>query len=326
MKSNKKLYSIIIDLLEKKPLSRKELIQAYINSLSLNRELLADMSTGGKVNVERSVIGSAINEMASKGMITKNNDGFYFATDQKPVIVRNEKCESEILKMLAGASLTKNEIRQNLTRAFGTDKTLSEKDDNKLFTYMAEALRRMVKNGTLTQEANRYSLSKKVYANIDDISNMLTLKSVFLTRLHRKGGEFFENYFMTLLEKYVTSSGKTVTANTTTGGSADGGIDGILETVDSLGFRETTMVQTKNRSDTINETDVRSFWGAVCAKQGSRGIFATTSDFHYSARAFLDSIDNCIGVDGDKIFEMARLTHYGIKKSGAELSVDDKII
>ena len=326
MNLNKKIYSTVIDILEKKPLQRRELISAYINSLALPRELMLDKSTSGRVNVERSIIGAAINEMRSKGIITKNADGFYFATEQKPVVIRNERCESEILKMLAEKSLTKSEIRQGLTRVFGTDKTLTEKDDNKLFAYMGDALRRMVKDGALTLDGKYYSISKKISARIDDISNVLTLKNVFLTRLHKKGGEFFENYFMTLLEKYVTLFGKTVTSNTTTGGSADGGIDGILETVDMLGFRETIMVQTKNRSDSTNETDVRGFWGAVCARQGSRGIFVTSSDFHYSARAFLDSIDNCVGVDGDKIFEMARMTHYGIKKVGAELSVDDRIL
>ena len=326
MRNNKKIYAKIIDILDKKPMPRKEIIETYIDSLGLSRELLADKSTGGRVNIERSIVGTAINEMRSKGIITKNNDRVYFATAQKPVVIRNEKCESEILKMLAERPLSKNEIRQNLTRIFGTDKTLTEKDDNKLFTYMGEALRRMVKDGILSQDGKDYDLAKKISVKLDDINNMLTLKNVFLTRLYRKGGEFFENYFMTLLEKYVTLHGKIVTSNTVSGGSFDGGIDGILETVDSLGFRETIMVQTKNRSDTINETAVRGFYGAVCAKQGTRGIFATSSDFHYSAKAFLDSIDNCVGVDGDKIFEMAKETHYGIKKIGSELTVDDKII
>ncbi|MBE6537443.1 MAG: restriction endonuclease [Ruminococcaceae bacterium] len=326
MKSNKRLYSILIDILEKKPMTRRELIESYITSLSLPRELMLDKSTGGRVNIERSIAGAAINEMKSKGIITKSPEGVYFATEQKPVVIRNEKCESEIFKMLADRSLTKFEIRKNLTRIFGTDKTLTEKDDNKLFAYMGEALRRMVKDGALTEVRGVYSLSKKVSARADDISNLLTLKSVFLTHLHRKGGEFFENYFMTLLEKYVTLHGKTVTSNTTTGGSADGGIDGILETVDVLGFRETIMVQTKNRTDTTNETTVRGFYGAVCARQGSRGIFVTSSDFHYSAKAFLDSIDNCVGIDGDGIFKMAVETRYGIKKVGSELTVDEKIL
>lgn len=326
MKNNKRIYAKIIDILSKKPMPRKEIIQAYIDSLALPREVMLDRSTGGRVNVERSTIGTAISEMKAKGIITKNNDGVYFASEQKPIVIRNEKCESEILKMLTERALTKGEIRQGLALVFGTEKTVTEKDDNKLFTYMAEALRRMVTDGTLTKSGEYYSISQKVFARIDDINNMLTLRNVFLTRLHRKGGEFFEHYFMTLLEKYVTLHGKTVTSNTTVGGSADGGIDGILETVDALGFRETIMVQTKNRSDSTNETTARSFWGAVCAKKGSRGVFATSSDFHYSAKAFLDSIDNCVGVDGDKIFEMAKETHYGIKKVGSELTVDDKIL
>lgn len=326
MKSNKKIYVKIIDALSEKPLARRDLIKAYIDSLSLPREVLADRSTSGRVNVERSLAGATINEMRSKGIIEKNAEGLYIATEQKPVVIRNERCESEILKLLSLKPHTKGEIRQNLARVFGTDKTVTEKDDNKLFAYISEALRRMTNDETLTNDGKYYSLSKKITARIDDVNNLLTLKEVFLTRLHRKGGEFFETYFMTLLGKYVSMHGKTVTSNTTTGGSMDGGIDGILETVDSLGFRETIMVQTKNRLETTNETTVRGFYGAVCARQGSRGIFATTSDFHYAAKGFLESIDNCVGVDGKKIFEMALETRYGIKKCGAELSVDEKII
>ena len=131
---------------------------------------------------------------------------------------------------------------------------------------------------------------------------------------------------MTLLEKYVTLCGKKVIYNSTTGGSDDGGIDGILKTEDSLGFRETIMVQTKNRSEPTTETTARGFYGAVCAAQGSRGIFATSSDFHPHAKAFFESLDDCVGIDGNKLFEMAIKTHYGIKKIGSELALDEKII
>ena len=128
------------------------------------------------------------------------------------------------------------------------------------------------------------------------------------------------------LEKYMKKHNKTVIKSYVTGGSDDGGIDGVIETVDLLGFRETTMVQMKNRAENSSETDVRGFYGAVCAKQGSRGIFATTAGFHSSALSLLDSIPNCVGVDGDKIFSMAIETGYGIKKTAGELSLDEKII
>ena len=111
-----------------------------------------------------------------------------------------------------------------------------------------------------------------------------------------------------------------------TGGSDDGGIDGIIKTVDSLGFRELIMIQMKNRNVTATETDIRGFYGAVCAKQGSRGIYATVSDFHPMAQKLLDSIDNCVGVGGDKIFSMACDSSYGIKRDGDTLVIDGEII
>ena len=155
---------------------------------------------------------------------------------------------------------------------------------------------------------------------------LATLRSEYLTRLHGKGGEYFEHYFMNLLEKYVTLHGKTVLENTTVGGSEDGGIDGILLTKDCLGFEERILVQTKNRRLTFSEKDMRGFYGAVRAARGSRGIFATTGTFHDGAVRFLDALPDLVGIDGLRLFEMATETLYGIKKNGGKLSVDTKLI
>ena len=327
MQKNKKtVYFKIIDILNSAPKARRELIDAYISTLGLTREELLDRSTAGKANVQRSTAGSAIDEMQRKGMITKGADGKYVAADQRPVVIRKERCESEVLKLLATESMTKAEIRKQLQAKLGTEKTLTDKDDNKLYSYIGDVLRYMVREGIVILDGNEYSIPARIAAKIDDISSMLSLKENFLSKLHSRGGEFFETYFMTLLGKYVALSGKTVISNSTTGGSADGGIDGIMETVDTLGFRETVMVQTKNRSEPTNETTARGFYGAVCARQGSRGIFATSSDFHPAAKDFFESIDNCVGVDGSKLFEMAVKTKYGIKRVGTQLTVDEKII
>lgn len=326
MKNSKTIYVKIVTLLEKSPMTRRALIDSYIASLGLTREQLLDKSTAGKANIERSRVGEAIAQMLEKGMITRTENGIYVAADQTPVIIRRESCESEILRMLRAKDMTRQQIRKELTRVFGTDKTATERDDGRLFEYMGESLRRMVKIGALQFDGSTYAIASKIAAKIDDISGMLKLKEAFLTQLHRKGGEFFETYFMTLLEKYYALHGKRILSNTTVGGSDDGGIDGIMETVDSLGFRETVMVQTKNRNETVNEKAVRSFYGAVCARLGSRGIFVTVSDFHETAAAFLESIDNCVGVDGAKLFEMAVETKYGIRGSAAGFTVDEKII
>ena len=41
---------------------------------------------------------------------------------------------------------------------------------------------------------------------------------------------------------------------------------------------------------------------------------------------FLDSIDNCVGVNGSKIFSMASEVGYGIKNDGNKLIIDNEII
>ena len=325
-RTNKNIYFKLLDILERSPMPRRELISAYVNTLGLSREELLDRSTGGKLNISRSTAGSAIDEMARKGIIVKVEGGVYHATEQKPVVIRNERCEKYILKLLSERPMTKSALRSELIKLFGTDKTLTERDDNKLFTATADILRRLTREGVVLYSDNTYSLPDKVEAKMEDISGMLTLKESFLSRLHKRGGEFFEVYFMTLIGRYVERHGKTVTQNTTTGGSADGGIDGVMSTEDCLGFRETIMVQTKNRQDLSSETEVRGFYGAVCARQGSRGIFATSSDFHYSAKEFIDGVDNLVGINGDRIFKMAIETSYGIKKTKDGFSVDDKII
>lgn len=328
MKQNKEknIYFKIIDILEGGAKTRRELIDGYILSLGLSREELLDRSTSGRVNQYRSAVGTAINEMLRKGIVLRSADGVYSASEQKPVVIRNERCEGLVLKLLAKSPMSKNAIRAELVRALGTDKTLTESDDNKLFAALGEILRRLVREGVVILTDKVYSLPKRIEARLDDIEGMLTLKESFLSGIHKRGGEFFESFFMALLEKYVSRHGKEVIENTTTGGSDDGGIDGIMRTRDCLGFRETVMVQTKNRTSPASETEVRGFYGAVCARQGSRGIFATTSDFHPSARELLDSIDNCVGVSGDMIFKMAMETLYGIKKSGGAYSVDERII
>ena len=86
------------------------------------------------------------------------------------------------------------------------------------------------------------------------------------------------------------------------------------------------MVQTKNRLVIADETAVRGFWGAVCARQGSRGIYVVSSRFHSGAKKFLEQLDNCVGVDGDKLFSMAIECSYGIKRSADGLVIDDKIL
>ncbi len=318
----RKIYKAILDKLEAYPSSRQEIMDYVIDSFSLSRDELSDKSTNGRLNILRSMCGTAINEMHAKFLISRDAEYNYHINTDKPVAIRIERCEEEILHMLRTSPHTKNEIRDELVKFFGTDTTATAKDDNQLFTFIGQILKRLVSDKMLSFDGSVYRIMPAKAAAIKNRQDMLEIKSDFILLLHSKGGEFFEHYFMNLLEKYLIRCGKTVTESYVNGGSDDGGIDGVAKTIDSLGFKETIMVQTKNRNDITNETDIRSFYGAVCAAQGSRGIYAIISDFHPMAKKLLDSIDNCVGVNGDKIFSMAIDTSYGIIRRDGKISID----
>ncbi len=322
----RKIYYAILDELEKHPAPRQALIKAAINAFNLTKKERSDNSTNGRLNVIRSMCGTVINEMHNRALISRDENFIYHKNAEKPIAIRLERCEEEILRMLRESPKSRAEIKDYLVQFFGTDTTATPTDDNKLFTFIGQILKALVSEGLVGFDGSVYRVIPARAAQVKSREEVLALKGDFLALIHSKGGEFFEHYFMNLLSKYLIRSGKTVTESYVTGGSADGGIDGIAKSVDSLGFKETIMVQTKNRNDVTVETDIRAFYGAVCAAQGSRGIFATTSDFHPMAKNLLESIDNCVGVNGDKIFSMAVDTSYGIKREGGKLIIDTEAL
>lgn len=322
MSYHSRIYRAVLNSIGKGSISRQELVRAVCADITG-----IDTESNGEVGADtrlRARVGTVINEMTDNGVIT-TVDGLYRAATPRLVALRAEQLEPRIIELLRDGPMAKKDIRTALVKHFGTDKTPSLKDDNTLYTLNGQVLKRLVRLGVLEICDGKYALSDNSASRVDDISAMLTLKAKFIVRIHSCGGEFFEHYIMTLLEKYLAKFGKTVTSNRVLGGSDDGGIDGIITTVDPLGFKETIMVQAKNRIEQISETTVRGFYGAVCAADGSRGIFATTSSFHASAGAFLDAIDNCVGVDGDKIFMMASECSYGLIKRQGCMEIDERV-
>lgn len=320
------IFHSILKLLGDKALTRRALIDEVLGGYKLTKRELADFSINGRQFDLRASIGTVLSDMEKKGIVAENEDGICVRVEEQVIAIRIEECEAHIINLVTEAPRTKQDIKDGLVSYFGTDSTSTVKDDNRLFTYMGQILKRLVSEDVLEYDGAVYSVMPERSAYIKNRREMLDLKSAFLSRIHSHGGEFFEHYFLNLLSKYLTHCGKTVTEAYVTGGSADGGIDCVVKTVDSLGFRETIMVQTKNRVETTNETTVRGFYGAVCARQGSRGIFATISDFHPAASELLDSIDNCVGVNGDKIFSMACDTSYGILRENSRLKIDSGVI
>ena len=320
MQSNeKRIYKLIIDEIEGGKTSRAEIIEGATARLC-----------GGNAPLEarsrlRGSVGAVFTKMMEYSIIATEDKKIVLKTTRSNA-VRTENLEREILNLLSAGPVPKAELRDRLDEFFGTSKTPSGKDDFLLNSITGQIIKRLTSLGIIRLYYGNYEIIPEREAEANDLAAMSSLKADFITRLHAKGGEFFEHYIVTLLAKYLRRSRKRIIEAYVNGGVTDGGIDGIIRTEDVLGFREEIMIQAKNRTETVVETAVRGFYGSVCAAQGSRGIYATTSDFHPSATAFLDSIDNCVGVSGEDIFEMAKKCRYGIRKKRGVYMIDAKIL
>lgn len=326
-KMRKKALNAIVRYLSMNGAStRNALIEGALNGYGLSKTELEDFSPKSKNSVIRSYLGTALNDLMNKKDIKRVGE-LYSLAKEEVVIISEDECRTEIMSMLERGAYSKEEIFDSLEEIFGTKRTISFKDDYSLRTIAGSMLSELV-------SADEIELinSKYVLKNDDDSAIFDTplpeneFKPKFFKQLWLMGGRFFESFVANLLEKYYTLSGQMVVYCDITGGSDDGGIDIVLETVDYLGFSEKIVAQTKCRDRAhVTEKEVREFYGAMNAMSATRGIYVTTTYFHSSAEYFLDSVSDLVGIDGEKLFTLIKKTNYGIKRCEGGYTFDTAI-
>ena len=106
-----------------------------------------------------------------------------------------------------------------------------------------------------------------------------SLEADVLHRVREAPSSFLEQAVVDLLITMGYGGGND-TMGLVTGRPSDGGIDGTIRE-DALGLDE-VYVQAKKYADgnTVGESDLRNFAGAIDAAGTTKGVFVTTSSFH----------------------------------------------
>ncbi|MBO5286702.1 MAG: restriction endonuclease [Clostridia bacterium] len=328
-KMKRKAKGAIIDFLSQvEYASRNDILEGALKCYGLSPTELEDNSPRSKNSVIKSYLGTAINDLVNKKDIKRQGDT-YSLTKEGGIIVKEDMVEDEIYSILSEGAYTKGEILTILQKRLGTLDTESERDDYLLDNIATTALFNLLNTNEIEFIDGKYRDIAPLEETDSCVVGFLTekeFKPKFFKRLWLMGGKFFESFCANLLEKYYSLSGKIVVYCDITGGSDDGGIDIILEIIDYLGFVEKIMCQTKCRDRAhVTEKEVREFYGAMNAMKGTRGIYATTTSFHPSAQDLIDSIDDLVGIDGDKLFELVKKTEYGIKRCNGRFAFDNEI-
>ena len=130
------------------------------------------------------------------------------------------------------------------------------------------------------------------------------LEAEILDRVRNAAPEFLERVVIDLLISMGYGGGD-ATMGRVTGRSGDGGIDGTIKE-DALGLDE-VYVQAKKYADgnTVGESDLRNFGGAIDAARATKGVFVTTASFSRKAKEYVaKSPKRIVLIDGE---ELARL-------------------
>jgi restriction system protein len=155
------------------------------------------------------------------------------------------------------------------------------------------------------------------------------LASDLLQTIKDQSPSFFERLVVDLLVK-MGYGGTRKDAGQAVGGSADGGIDGIIKE-DRLGL-DTVYIQAKRWDNRVSRPEIQKFAGALHGQWAKRGIFITTSDFTQNARDYASHIDTKIVlIDGDSLAQLmidynvgvAPVASYEIKRIDSDYFAEE---
>ena len=114
------------------------------------------------------------------------------------------------------------------------------------------------------------------------------LAQELLQKVKECSPEFFENLVVDLLIK-MGYGGSRSDAGKAIGRTNDGGIDGVINE-DRLGL-DNIYIQAKRWDDaSVGQPEIQKFVGAMAGRQGTKGVFITTSAFTQSAKSFASAV------------------------------------
>lgn len=331
MLTEHELRQMLLRTLEQTPrLRRKALLEQCAAQMDFTSEELADQSLSSPVVRSKSRMGAMLTRMIRTGDVIESESGFLTVERTPGAILEQDRAEEFVLRCLQdGKPWQRHQIFSQADRDFRPENKQAEGD---LHSVLGQTIQRLEREHRIQESPKGYTLPVSQYPYtelgywLQEAKNGADLCECFLHAIHTQGGEWFEAYAVRLLSEFYRKTGRTVTNAYVTGGSNDGGLDGVIELTEWMGFRENILMQMKNRYATISPKDVREFYGAVCIARGSRGIFVTISNFHSEAKKLLEQVDNLIGVDGRRLFEIAKFCSYGIvSREGGGFMLDEAV-
>ncbi len=291
------------------PLPRKELLERCVKTQNLTQQELKDNTPGKILNIIKCRFGDAIEQLIKNGTIIKNNNEeleFHKKTDIQVEIASDIKIQDKIIELLTNKSLRKKELFSEICSAFSTSLSIKE---NILKSKSGIIIKNLLDNNEIICKEGVYSLYNSKDSNNEILFYNLSDESLVEYTLQMLK-IFLENSKFYRIENYQN-----------TDGPKDGGIDGIINATDKLGFKEKFIIQVKNcqnKEKFVPLSEVREFYGVFSVdNEASKAIFVTKGKYHSDTIKFVDKIkDNrYLLIDGKKWLQLAKTCNFIISEN-----------
>ena len=153
--------------------SKKDLFNSLFDLSSLPESAKDDTDVDSAGVMYRSLIGAVLNDAIETGEVTYADHKYSLLRDM-PIYIRGYEVKEYVKNLLKeNVPYTKKEIFKKCEKAFGTDKTVTNKDDNRLRAYIGEYLNTCEKKGTVRVKNGSYYLSEETESQLDSYDTFI---------------------------------------------------------------------------------------------------------------------------------------------------------
>ena len=257
-------------------------------SEGLTPEEVWEKFPSGRESVFENRTGWAVREMTHTGLIERARRGVYrLALEGKKLL---DQAPSRIdYELLRGyTAYVEQQLRKN---------TLSVSSDS--------AKPVLSEDASITPEEALDRYTQKIRDELEDM---------VLDRVRDAPSSFLERVIVDLLISMGYGGGDTAMGQVT-GRPGDGGIDGTIRE-DALGLDEVYLQAKKYAADnTVGESDLRNFAGALDAKGTTKGVFVTTAGFTRGAIEYVArSPKRIVLIDGKNLAHLMVKNNIGVRR------------
>ena len=281
-KFNDMFSDVLLVLNEGDTLNRSDILSKVIDRLGLTEaEKSETMSAGG--NRARSRVSWSLEFLCQAGAAERPSRGYARITELgKQLLV--EQPDGVTLKRLKQTDGLKDWKRRSQAKAEDRQREAA-----------------LEVEGENDGDGDESTPLEKIENSINQIESAIATQ--LLERIRAEEPVFLERTVLELL--HAIGYGNSKDDLTHTGGSGDGGVDGLIRQ-DRLGLEQIYIQAKRYGEGTIGRPQIQNFVGALSGKGANRGVFITTSRFTAEAREYVKNLldKRIVLIDGE---EFARL-------------------